>query len=130
MTRIGIWLEWKVHWHRFMLSLIINYNIMEFENYSRKLCILIWLNRCNENQIFPRNSFFSSPDILMFLYWLIHGLQVNRMCITSFWFHPKLVKKTKNIAINYTYGYTVFLSISFMNIFHEFWKLTCELLLR
>ena len=41
------------------------------------------------------------------LYWLIECLQVNRMCITSFWFHNKLVKKAKNIAVNYTYSYTI-----------------------
>ena len=77
----------QVHWNRTMSSRIII-------NVCRDLkvvCILIWLKRCTENQIFFRNSFFSNADMNMFLYWLIECLQVNRMCITG--------KKAKHIAI-------------------------------
>ena len=93
VTRIGIWLAGPVHWHRFILSLIINDNI-KFVDILRKVYILIWLNICIEKQIFPRTH-VSQTLTLMFLYWLIECLQVNRMCIISFCFHSQLIKKPK-----------------------------------
>ena len=82
VTRIGIRLGLQYS-DRFILSLIINDNIKSAD-ISRKVCIPICLNRCTENQIFPRNSFFSNVDIQMFLYLLTECLHVNRMYISSF----------------------------------------------
>ena len=47
--------------------------------------MLIWLNRCAENQtIRLRNLLLSNNDIHTFLYRLIEYLQLNRMFVTSF----------------------------------------------
>ena len=71
------------------------WSLWKFREFSRKVCILIWLHRCTENQIFLKNSLFSNVDIHMFLYWFVECLQLNRMCITSIWFYRKLVMKGK-----------------------------------
>ena len=65
------------------------------------------VKRCAENKIFLKTSLSSNTDIHRFLYWPIKCLQVDRMFVTGFWFHDKLVKKAKNIAVNYTYSYTI-----------------------
>ena len=76
-------------------SHVISNHYKSLERFQGKICILIWLHRCTENQIFLRNSFFSNADIHMFLYWFIERLQVNRMHVASFWFYRKLIMKTK-----------------------------------
>ena len=79
----------------FMLSLILNYIIVC--RYF-KVCILIWVKRCTENQIFYRNSFFPSTDNHVCL--LINRLFTRESNVChKVWLHCKLVKKTKNIAI-------------------------------
>ena len=81
VTRIGIWLaRLSIHWHRVMLSPVV----MKVSTNSKK-----GLHFIAENQIFPRSSFFSSTDSRRFLYLFIEYFHLNRMFITSFWFHSK-----------------------------------------
>ena len=87
-----------------------------------KVCILIWLHISTENQIFLRNSFFSNADIHMFLYWFIGCLQMNQICITSCWFHRKLVIKAKQHSYK-LYLYTVFLQIFYISFSKREWLL-------
>ena len=113
----------QVNWHRAMPFLIIF--LIKFAYISRNVVwIIIWLNRCTENQIFLRNSFFSNADIHLFLYCLIECFQVNRMCITGNW-----SRKLSNKALNYTcvlcfskYFTWIYLKGS------NFWKVSRELL--
>ena len=48
---------------------------------SKKVNISICLNRCAENQIFPRRSVFSNVHIHRFLYW---SIEFCLMFTTSF----------------------------------------------
>ena len=56
--------------------------------------------------------FFSNTDIhrFLWLYSLIESLQVNRMYVTSFWFHSKLVLDKARKPVSYELAiHTVFL---------------------
>ena len=68
----------------------------KFAEISRKVSILIYFNRLTENQIFLKNLFFKNTDIRKFFYFLVECLQVNRIYVTSFWFHRKLLPEKSN----------------------------------
>ena len=82
---------------------------------------MIYLYRWAENQVFLKTLFFSNTDIRRFLriYSVIECLQVNRMYVTSFWSHSKLVlEKAKKPASYQRAIHTVF----FLNISHKLFK--------
>ena len=70
-------------------------SVWKLTEISRKVCILICRNGCTENQIFLRNSFFSSADIQRFLYSLTECLLLaSDSTANSNW------KKLRNIVMN------------------------------
>ena len=112
---IGSWLD-KVHWYRAMRH---PQSFWKFAEISRKVSILIYLYRWAENQIYLEILFFTNTDNHRFfwLYSLIECLQVNRMYVTSFWFHSKLVlEKAKKPA---SYELPIH---TFFNILHNFFQ--------
>ena len=56
----------QVHQHRVMYLR----SLQKFGEISRKFCILIWFNRCIENQIFLGDSFFSNADMHILAYFI------------------------------------------------------------
>ena len=72
MTRVAIRLVGPVQLQRFMSSPITNDNIINVCRCFKEALHTNLLNRCTEDQIFPRNSCFSYADIHVSLF-------INRM---------------------------------------------------
>ena len=123
------------------------YHFQTFWNFaeiSRKVGILIYFNRWIENQIFLMNLFFTNANIYRLLYSLIECWQINRMYVTSFWFHSKFVlekakKPSHELAIYtafskyFTYiflkeSFDRFYSTKFSKTTEEFyiWEVLCQ----
>ena len=80
---------------------------------------MIYIYWWAENQIF-KILFFSNTDTHRFLrlYSLIECLEVNRMYVTRFWFHSKLVlEKAKKPAC-----YELAIHVFFLNILNKYFK--------
>ena len=108
-----------MHWQRARHHL---QSFWKFAEISRKVSILIDLYRWAENQILLKILFFSNTDIhrFLWLYLWIEFLQINRMYVTSFWFHSKLVlEKGKKSASYKPTAHTVFFKNILQNFFFK-----------
>ena len=78
----------------------------KFADISRKVSTLICLNRCSENRIILRNSFFSNTDIHRFLYWYSNIYKLMNVChVLSFDLITNWCwKQQRNAATNYIYA--------------------------
>ena len=112
-----------MHWHRARHQTLI---LLKVCRNFKKVSILIYLYGWAANQIVFKTLFSTNTHICRFLrlHLLIECLQVNRIYVTSFWFHCKLVLEKARKPACYAYCFLLIFYINFLK--REFWIFSNE----